>query len=52
MRGLNDKNPLNYLLTASDLTILKNLSRNPAKDFLQPVSCSAQAARICEKKNL
>jgi hypothetical protein len=52
MTGLNDKNPLNYLLTASDLTILKDLSTNLARDFLQPVSCSAQAARICEKQNL
>jgi hypothetical protein len=37
---------------ASDFTILKALSRNPTRGFQQPVSCLAEATRICEKQNL
>jgi hypothetical protein len=52
MRELNDKELFELSSPASDLTILKDLSRNPTRGFLQPVSCLAQAARICEKQNL
>ncbi len=52
MRELNDKELFELSSPASDLTILKDLSRNLTRGFLQPVSCLAQAARICEKQNL